>query len=157
MIFPEDACKAEPRITIDQAHSRLSVDETLLRRVVEYVLEGERRNPDLLGIVLIERAAMQALNKRWRDSDYDTDVLSFPLGPEKAIGGEIFVNLDFAYDHCTEFGATFIQEVCRYVAHGVLHLIGYDDATDAGRHQMQRLEDRYLAGAGIIKAAAAAP
>lgn len=135
----------------------MSVDNPLLRRVIECILEGECRSPGRLGIVLIDRPSMQALNQTWRGAGYDTDVLSFPLGDDHTVDGEIFVNLDYAYDHCAEFRATYVQEVCRYVAHGVLHLMGYNDATAAERRQMRHLENHYLAAAGIIEAAEDAP
>jgi ssRNA-specific RNase YbeY (16S rRNA maturation enzyme) len=38
------------------------------------------------------------------------------------------------------------DEALRYVVHGLLHLLGHDDATAAGRAAMRRLEDRYLRG-----------
>lgn len=150
MIFPDDSDKAEGHISVNQAHTRLRVDENLVHRIVRSVCEGERCVPHRISIVLIGSAAMRQLNHKWKGGDYDTDVLSFPLGDNDKPDGEIYVNLDYAYDHCTEYGATFAQEVCRYVTHGTLHLIGYDDTEDADRSRIRLLEDRYLAAAGII-------
>ena len=49
------------------------------------------------------------------------------------VDGEVYVDLDTAAERAPEFGVTMAHEALRYVAHGVLHLCGYDDATEADR------------------------
>ena len=56
------------------------------------------------------------------------------------------MDLDTAAERAPEFGVPFEREALRYVVHGVLHLAGHDDATDAGRAAMRALEDVYLPG-----------
>ena len=68
-----------------------------------------------------------------------------------ALDGEIYVDLDTAEERAPEFGTTFEAEALRYVAHGVLHLAGHDDATDPQRAAMRVLEDRALADAGVAR------
>ncbi len=101
----------------------------------------------------MDHAAVLALNRRHLGHDYLTDVLSFSLvdedDPPGAVEGEVYVDLDTAAERCAEFGATFEQEAARYAVHGLLHLIGYDDATAEGRAAMRACEDRYLCAAGF--------
>jgi rRNA maturation RNase YbeY len=54
------------------------------------------------------------------------------------------VDLDTAAERHDEFDTTFEREAFRYAVHGVLHLLGYDDASDAERTAMRETEDRYL-------------
>jgi probable rRNA maturation factor len=55
--------------------------------------------------------------------------------------GEIFVCLDEAVSQARRFHTTWQSELVRYVVHGLLHLLGYDDQTSQARRQMKRAED----------------
>lgn len=139
----------EPAVLIEQTHASQRVDEEALRAVVERVLQGEAAEVTYLGIVLSDRETVHELNRTYLAHDYPTDVLSFSLADEEdgAVDGEVYVDLDTAAERHAEFGASFEDEVFRYVVHGVLHLLGYDDATPEEKAAMHALEDRYL-GAG---------
>ena len=114
---------------------------------MQCVLAAEGRTVDYLGIILADHDTVLGLNRTYLAHDYLTDVLSFPLGDADAdaIDGEVYVDLDTAAEQHAAFSVSFEEEARRYVVHGLLHLIGYDDATDAGRQAMRRLEDQYLA------------
>ena len=56
----------------------------------------------------------------------------------------MYVDLDTAAERHEEFDTTFEREAYRYVVHGVLHLLGYDDATEDGQQTMRALEDEYV-------------
>jgi len=135
-------------IAIHQAHPSLRLDEDAVRAAVARVLDGEGFTVTDLSVVLADHATVRALNRDWLGHDYDTDVVSFPLDEAAAtrreVDGEIYVDLDTAAERAPEFGATMEAEALRYVVHGLLHLLGHDDATDEGRAAMRRLEDRYL-------------
>ena len=55
--------------------------------------------------------------------------------------GEIFVCLDEAVSQARRFHTTWQSELVRYVVHGVLHLLGYDDAASRARRKMKAAED----------------
>ncbi len=143
-------------ITLSIMHASLVADEAALRALVRRVLRRESKRCRYLGIVLADDATIRALNRTYRGADYDTDVLSFPLGEGPEVDGEICVNLDFALEHHARYGATYEEEVRRYVVHGLLHLIGYDDAATEDRTAMRALEDRYLAPRGTTAGVSAA-
>ena len=132
-------------LIIEQAHPALHVDESPLRQLIQHVLTEEGRPLGSLNVILAGHEAVLALNREYLDHDYLTDVLSFPLGSENGVvEGEVYVDLDTAQERHAEFGASFEEEVQRYVLHGLLHLIGYGDATPEERAQIRALEDRYL-------------
>ncbi|WP_054682874.1 rRNA maturation RNase YbeY [Rhodothermus marinus] len=138
-------------LEIVQAHPSRRLPNALLRRLVQAVLAGEKARLRYLSLVLADHATVRELNRTYLGHDYDTDVLSFPLSEKPGVvEGEIYVDLDTAAERHAEFGATFTQEACRYVVHGLLHLLGYDDATPEARAHMHRLEDRYLQAAGLL-------
>lgn len=145
---PQTADRRGAAVVIHQAHASLRLDEAAVRAAVARVLGSEGFTVADLSVVLTGHAAVRALNRDWLGHDYDTDVVSFPLDEaaleRREVDGEVYVDLDTAAERAPEFGATFGDEALRYVVHGLLHLLGYDDATDAGRARMRGLEDHYL-------------
>lgn len=135
-----------PPLTIEQAHPSRRLDEALLQRLVHHVVAEEEGQLRDLTLVLADHETVLHLNRTYLGHDYLTDVLSFPLGDESSdvVEGEVYVDLDTAAERHSEFDASFEEEACRYVVHGVLHLLGYDDATSEGQAAVRKLEDRYL-------------
>ena len=142
--------RPEPPLVIEQAHATRRLDAAALEQLVRRVVQAEGGMLRHLNVVLAGRALVRRLNRAHLGHDYATDVLSFSLAeapPEEAppvVDGEVYVDLDTAAERHAEFGASFEEEAHRYVVHGLLHLLGYDDATPAGRARMRRLEDHYL-------------
>ncbi|WP_412068516.1 rRNA maturation RNase YbeY [Rubrivirga sp. IMCC43871] len=136
-------------VEVHLAHETRSLDVDTARAVAQAVIDGEGLSTGDVGIVLADHATVHNLNREWLGHDYETDVVSFVLDEAPGIvDGEVYVDLDTAHERAAEFDTTPEREALRYVAHGVLHLCGHDDATDAQRAAMRALEDRYLAAAG---------
>jgi rRNA maturation RNase YbeY len=134
-----------PTLDVEVVAAHAALDLGALRALVRHVIDAEGATLRYLGLVLADRATVLDLNRRYLGHDYATDVLSFPLdAAEGVVDGEVYVDLDTAAQRHGEFGATFEEEVRRYVVHGVLHLVGYNDATAPERAAMRALEDRYL-------------
>lgn len=128
-------------------HPTRTLDLEALRSALDRVAAGEGRAVGEVTVVLTDHATVREMNASYLDHDYDTDVLSFWLGADDGSGpleGEVYVDLDTAAERHAEFGTDYDAEARRYAVHGVLHLCGYDDATEAERTAMHRLEDRYL-------------
>ena len=138
-------------LEVHAAHASRQLSEAKVRAVVAAVCAGENVRVQSLGVVLADHALVHDLNREWLGHDWETDVVSFTLDEDAPgeIDGEVYVDLDTAAERAPEFGATAEREALRYVAHGVLHLAGHDDATDADRAAMRALEDRYLDAAGV--------
>ena len=102
-------------------------------------------------IVFLNDAQMRCYNKRYRNKDYPTDVLSFPVNEILDQGhylGDIVISLEKTAVQAMQKGHSFDRELKILLLHGVLHLLGYDHETDSG--QMDHLEARLrriLAGA----------
>src|SRR2546427_10854593 len=98
------------------------------------VLERVGRPDAALTLVFIKAREMRALNLRHRARDYATDVLSFAYPEEKIDGvpflGEVVVAPEVAAGNARARGSAVEAEVRRIIGHGILHLAGYDHATD---------------------------
>lgn len=143
---PEGA--APSGLEIHAAHPSRQLDRARVVAVVDAVCQGEGVQIASLSLVMADRETVWTVNRDWLRHDYPTDVVSFVLDEDAQgrgeIDGEIYVDLDMAAERADEFDATPEQEALRYIVHGLLHLIGYDDATDGERGTMRQLEDRYL-------------
>ncbi|MEL7168117.1 MAG: rRNA maturation RNase YbeY [Bacteroidota bacterium] len=139
---------ARGAIAVVLAHAKRTLDSDIVIAAVQRALYSEGFTARDVSIVLADHATVLDLNRAWLDHDYTTDVLSFNLDEEAlaegVVEGEVYVDLDTAAERAPEFGTTFDAEALRYVVHGVLHLVGYDDATPDEKAAMHALEDRYL-------------
>ncbi len=140
-----DAAPNHRAILVENIHSRLKASVDEIRTLVREVIRGESMDPSYVGIILCGHEYHGDLHFEYRGSRTQTDVLAFPLSDGDSLEGEVYVDLDTAFERHSEFGATFDQEVARYVVHGLLHLAGYSDTTAAGRRVMRQKEDEYLA------------
>lgn len=105
---------------------------------------------DELSVVLLEDASIADLNWRLLRHEGPTDVIAFEAQADPdALRSEIYVNVEAAERQAPEYGHSFEQELGFLVAHGVLHVLGYDDADDASRAKMFELQGRALAAAGV--------
>ena len=101
-------------------------------------------------LLLTDDQTVRELNARFRQKDVATNVLSFPApqNPERHLG-----DVALAYGVCAreavEQGKPLAHHLQHLVAHGVLHLVGYDHETDAEADQMEGLERVILAGLGV--------
>jgi probable rRNA maturation factor len=98
--------------------------------------------------VLTGDEEIRLLNRDYREVDRPTDVLSFPLsdhpGPSGSAPpvflGEIYISVETARRQARAARRPFEREVAHLAVHGVLHLLGHDHATPAGRRRMAALE-----------------
>jgi probable rRNA maturation factor len=91
---------------------------------------------------------MRGLNRRFRRIDRPTDVLSFPSEAKKSSSGflgDIVIDVPYAARQARARGHSLERELQILLAHGVLHLLGYDHETDDGK--MFRLQRRLLVSA----------
>ena len=112
-----------------------------------------------LAVTLTTDPRIRRLNRRWRRRDRPTDVLSFPGGPPLPgwpgpfLLGDVVISLDTARREASAPGRTLAGELDRYLAHGLLHLLGHDHRRSADARRMAALEDRLLGAPGMVQAA----
>jgi probable rRNA maturation factor len=138
------------RVDIANEQELLSIDESVLRRAVELVLQGENRPQATVSLAIVDDAAIRPLNARYLNHDEATDVLSFVLEDEpNRLEGQIVVSAETAIAAAPQFGQTPLRELLLYAIHGALHLVGYDDRDEADRREMRAREERYLAAIDV--------
>ena len=101
-----------------------------------------------ISLVLCDDAFIQSLNAEYRGLDKPTDVLSFAQDDPHLLG-DIVISLPTAARQAQAPGWTLENEVALLGVHGLLHLLGYEDETEAGAWEMQRKTEAALRAAGI--------
>jgi probable rRNA maturation factor len=141
----------------------LPVDPEAVRDVVRQTLAAEKIVAATISIAIVDNPTMHDLNRQYLNHDYETDVLSFllessggdddasgiPRGTGKTIDGEVIVSSEYAAKLAPEFGWEPLEELTLYIVHGLLHLCGYDDLTEAELPVMRQREREVLALIGL--------
>ena len=85
------------------------------------------------------------INKQYLDHDYFTDIITFDNSEEdKELEGDIYISVDRVRDNAETFHTDFDSEMRRVLIHGLLHLVGYEDSSEALKTAMRAKEDEYL-------------
>ncbi len=143
-----------PSISVDD-DAGSSLDLTALGDLAGHVFTRLNLHPECeLGITLVDTDRMTTLHEDWMNEPGPTDVLSFPIdeltpgaGDQLAgpgILGDIVICPDYAKDDAQRSNRTLDQHVQFLTVHGMLHLLGYDHATEEEYAQMFALQDELL-------------
>jgi probable rRNA maturation factor len=139
-------------LVIANRQRRKKINSRRLREITEALLEELKITDAELGINLVGAREMTLVNETFLQHAGATDVITFDHtekrkvkgGKQKQIHGELFICVDVAVAQAKEFKTEWQSEVVRYVVHGVLHLLGYDDMKPALRREMKREENRLV-------------
>jgi probable rRNA maturation factor len=154
------------------------LNQPLLALITHTALElaGIQR-PVELNLLVRGDEGLRELNRDYRGKDESTDVLSFPLLDEPLVQapaeevwqeytvpeirfvtapglplqlGDIAISYPTVVRQAAQAGHSALYEFAFLLAHGVLHLIGYDDQTQAGYQRMVELQQATLSQIGIV-------
>ena len=130
-----------------------------VRSAAEAMLRSLKLPRAELSVLLCDDATIHALNRDYRKKNKPTDVLAFAMreGEDGHLAGDllgdVIISLETATRQAKERAVVTRDEVMMLLAHGLLHLLGWDHQTDADDKRMRAETDRMLA---VIRRAAAA-
>jgi probable rRNA maturation factor len=129
------------RVAVNQA-ATIPVDLRALKRCCLKVMRAEGvRSDAVLSVATISEDEMAAMNYRYLSRQGCTDVLAFPLHEESAEGyllGDVVICPEHVISRSREYGVKRGREVEFVAAHGLLHLLGYEDDDEEGADLMER-------------------
>jgi len=96
-----------------------------------------------LNFIFCSDEYLRQVNIEYLQHDYYTDIITFPY-TEGVIHGDLFISSERVADNARENEVPFLHELCRVMAHGVLHLAGYGDKTPEEVRVMREKEEEYL-------------
>jgi len=109
-----------------------------------------------ISVGIVDDAEISVLNQKFLNHEGTTDCLSFDLSDTQAASGprvfDLIVNGQMAVRQAAQRGHSSEAELALYVTHGLLHQLGFDDATPEEAAKMHRTEDEILqhAGYGLV-------
>lgn len=128
----------------------------------QFVLkQGKRHGLGLKGVnaldismTLCGRQKIRSINRQWREKDYATDVLSFPVHddlrgnewplPPTLELGDLFICHQVAISQAKEYKVTWEQEIIHLFIHGLLHLLGFDHEVSASEEKIMQKHEETL-------------
>ena len=152
------------RVIIDNQQNVMKIPtgvRMLVRRCCKAVLLNEGFT-DLaeISVTFVDDETIHQLNKKHRNIDKSTDVLSFPLGENGVYDvnldtgakmlGDIIISIEHAYAQAEKYGHTLQREIGFLTVHSLLHLLGYDHE-DGGLEmvKMREKEEAVLTSIGL--------
>ncbi len=138
-----------------KAKSSVALRSQRVRQIAEKMLRYLDREEHELSVLLTDDAFIQTLNEAHRGKDRPTDVLAFPQDEEHgsptpldhALLGDVVISLDTAERQAKGRKHSLLDEVSFLLAHGILHLVGYDHRTDKEEAAMNEMTARLVESA----------
>ena len=84
---------------------------------------------------------LHEMNVSYLDHDTLTDIITFPYGSFPEVSGDLFISTERVEENARELEVDYEEELHRVMIHGVLHLCGQGDKTEAEARAMRELED----------------
>ncbi|MDQ3695850.1 MAG: rRNA maturation RNase YbeY [Chloroflexota bacterium] len=127
-----------------------AVTEPGLAALIAFGLDAEAATAQWhIELVLGDDALLQRLHREFMGLDSPTDIITFPEhddldDPGQPKGGQMYISVERADAQAVEYGHQPADEIRFLVLHGILHLCGWSDDTDAGRTAMLARQTQLL-------------
>ena len=133
--------------------------EQIINKVIEecFSNEGLDKLKLYISITLTVPEVIQTINKKYRNIDKPTDVLSFPMFQKEEIEklifnnyqvedilGDIIISIPKVEEQAVEYGHSFERELAYMIVHGFYQLMGYDHMVEEDKKDMRKKEDEIL-------------
>ncbi len=119
-----------------------------LYNLTQDILEITDKAEAEISIYITDDEYIKELNRRYRNKDKPTDVLSFPINEYidgKWIAGDIVISLQTAKRQAKQHGHSLKEELKRLIVHGFVHLLGYDhEISKEEEHKFFEIESSIL-------------
>ena len=141
--------------------------ENIVKKVFEECFKEEKMEESKLYITVTftNPENIRKINKEYRNIDYATDVLSFPMFEKKELEekinkkdfehqdilGDIIISIEKVKEQAEEYGHSFERELSYMLVHGFYHLIGYDHIEENDKKEMRKKEENVLEKLKILR------
>ncbi|MDG2149274.1 MAG: rRNA maturation RNase YbeY [Planctomycetota bacterium] len=144
-------------IPVSNRQRRVKVTARDVRAVIAAVYAAEKAGEPSISVALVNDRVIRDVNREYLNHDWATDSIAFSYEDDPspdAVTGEVVASAETALRVAEELGKDPRYELLLYVAHGTLHLLGWDDETPAMRRRMNARADRILCAAGFEEVSA---
>lgn len=135
-----------PNITLYKEKDNFRVqDWKKIKKWIGKVTKIEGYRIEQINYFLVSDKTLLDLNKSQLNHNYYTDIITFDMGEEEGVvDADLYISYDRVKDNAKVFHVKLIEEMKRVMIHGVLHIMGYKDKTQADIQAMRNKEDYSL-------------
>ncbi len=116
-------------------------DELKTKLFIAQVSERQGFDVKSLVVAFFDDAGLLTLNQQFLQHDTYTDIITFDETIGKSLEGNIAISVERVAENAQKFKVSFDQELHRVIAHGVLHMTGFNDKTKAMQQRMREEEN----------------
>ena len=108
------------------------------------ISKNEGKEIESLSFLFVDDEEMLKYNKKYLQHESYTDVITFDSSADKKIAGDIIISLERVNDNAKFYQVSYNYELQRVMAHGLLHLLGYNDQNKEEKKIIRKKENYYL-------------
>lgn len=123
---------------------KVSIDEILISSWVKKSVKTLEHNTGEICIVFCDDEYLKKINVKHLKHDYYTDIITFDYSKDNEISGDLFISIDRVKENAKTNNVEFMNELCRVIIHGVLHLCGFNDKTTEEKIEIRQKENFFL-------------
>ena len=113
----------------------------LLKAWIKEFVSNHGKKVGELAFVFCSDEKILEVNQNFLQHDYYTDIITFDYCEGEIVSGDIFISVEQVQENAVSHKVDYNTELLRVLAHGVLHLIGFQDKEKKNKIEMTRNED----------------
>ena len=115
-----------------------------MRQWVAEVVKRRGKSVGNINYLFCDDEYLLGVNQQYLQHDTYTDIITFDYVAGGLVSGDIMISVERVGENAAKFGVPFGQELHRVIIHGVLHLLGQGDKSEAEAREMRRQEEEAL-------------
>lgn len=128
-----------------QIQSRFKLAEKRkIKKWLNNIAKKEGFEIGTLSYLFVTDDKMCEYNKKYLNQNALTDIITFEIKENKKISGDVIISTERVLENAKKFNVTFKNELYRVMAHGLLHLLGYNDKNIKEKKEIRKRENYYL-------------
>ncbi|MCA6421324.1 MAG: rRNA maturation RNase YbeY [Flavobacterium sp.] len=112
---------------------------------ISEVIISENKNEGEINFIFCDDDYLLELNQEYLRHDTLTDIISFDYSIGNELHGDVFISVERVRENADEFNVSFLEELKRVMAHGILHYCGYKDKNEKDEFIMRQKEEEKMA------------
>lgn len=119
-------------------------DEDKYTNWIKRIVNSENKKLGELSYIFCSDDYLFELNEKYLGHSTFTDIITFDYSENENLSGEVYISIDRVIENAEEYKEEFERELLRVMAHGILHLAGYNDKEDKERKSMRVKENEKI-------------
>lgn len=111
---------------------------------LENCIQHKDYSLDVINYIFVDDVYLHKMNMEYLQHDTYTDIITFDYSLGKNLSADIYISIDRINENSVKFNTDFYNELGRVMIHGILHLMKYNDHTDAEKQIMRAQENECL-------------